>query len=164
MATVAVTDGIRNVRRPPAIRAASRIAINRHAHNRAMRTSAVSATDGVNISRANCGIPRIPWISTATATRATGIAKTNADRRRSRYHWPRPGQRNERKAASEGERARAAPGATSAVKADRCYHLPPDPSSPDSSGVGVPSRSALHHHEAAVHGQDLAGDERGLVG
>src|SRR5438045_557567 len=48
---------------------------------------------------------------------------------------------------------RQAPRGPTGVKARRVYHAP----------RAGPETYVLHHHQAAVDGEDLAGDERGLV-
>ena len=104
-----------------------------------------------------------PWqlqLTNTIATARTGIANSSARCADPAYHWPSPGHRNERKAATDGDRR---PPRTSAFKRAGVYH---GASRCLFMVVRLPARPPpdLHHHEAAVDGQHLARDERGLVG
>src|SRR5438034_8547175 len=149
--------GFRSAARPPAVDALPTIDANRHRPSRPIRTATVSAVPGDSSPRT---IDSGPWAIQPTATAAatrTGSAKTRPVRRAPAYHWPRPGHRNDRNAASPGECPR--PPRVSVLTAGRS--LPPG------AVQAVADRSSvepgLHHHQAAVDGQHLPRDERGLV-
>ena len=113
-ANVASGAGRRQARPRPEVSIASPMEMSRQTAIRPMRMRTVSAVDGASMLTANSAMPPTSCATTTMATTITGRAKMTALRLNPAYHWPRPGQRKERRVASVGDRRR--PPRVSALK------------------------------------------------
>ena len=108
-ATAPDTAGRRHTVLPPSLDTTSTIEMTRQTASSPTRTTIVRAVPGVSIRMTSVSGPCRSQLARTRVTTRMGAANKRPVRRAPAYHWPAPGQTNDRNAAIPGERTRRPP-------------------------------------------------------